>query len=709
MGHDWRLVCAALACALSLCAPSLVLAQAAREGGARAGDETTIPNEVPRSRRSPDDARAHEPRGDSLPAVEGDDPDEVIVVDGSAPLTPLPPSARAVDQQALSLTPRRSADELLRLVPGLHIAQHASEGKAQQFFLRGFDAVHGSDLAVSVAGVPINEPSNVHGHGYVDIGFVIPEVVAGLEARKGSFSADQSDFATAGSVAFELGVQAAQRGARLSYEAGTTNRHRALALIAPEDAPAATFVAAEALSDSGFGQNRAARRATLLGQHRFELAPGRFVDVTGAGYTAQFGEPGVAPLAAVEAGDLGFYDTFADDAVGRSSRALAAARFHNESDRHVIDARVYGQLRRLELRENFTGFLSFPDMGDARDQAHDAATLGATLLVHSDLAPGLAIVGSGLARTDWLAQSEEQVGMDAVAWRENRDVRARLSAVGAGLAVQLARGPWRAEVGGRADVLQISARDRVFDDTRRDATTATVSPRARTSLEVAPGWQVFAAYGHGLRSPEARAVALGDEAQFTTSRSAELGVSRQTSGFTASATGFGAWIENEVVFDHVAGTTLVRNATRRLGAEVAASFRATDWLGLRADATYVHARFTDSGSPVPGVPGLLGRLEARGQRGPWAAGVLASAMAPRDLAFGARGQAFAVVDAMARRSWQSFALELQIDNLLNSQWRESEFQFASRFDPAAPPSQLPRLHFAPGRPLGARLVVSARF
>lgn len=101
---------------------------------------------------------------------------ETIIEAAPAPL-PATATARDVDAGAISAASRHTGDYLLRLVPGLYLSAHGAEGKGQQIFLRGFDAVHGADLEVRVAGVPINEMSNVHGQGYVDLGLVIPEVV----------------------------------------------------------------------------------------------------------------------------------------------------------------------------------------------------------------------------------------------------------------------------------------------------------------------------------------------------------------------------------------------------------------------------------------------------------------------------------------------------------------------------------------------------
>ena len=95
-------------------------------------------------------------------------------------------------------------------MPGLIVTQHSGEGKANQYFLRGFNLDHGTDLAIKVDGMPVNMPTHGHGQGYADINFLIPELVGSVNVRKGPYFADQGDFASAGAVARTIGVHLAR-------------------------------------------------------------------------------------------------------------------------------------------------------------------------------------------------------------------------------------------------------------------------------------------------------------------------------------------------------------------------------------------------------------------------------------------------------------------------------------------------------------------
>jgi len=137
--------------------------------------------------------------------------------------------SRLIRELDIRLRPRESSQELLRLTPGLLIAQHAGGGKAEQIFLRGFDADHGTDVAISVDGVPVNMVSHAHGQGYADLHWLIPEVVDYVEVHKGPYEAADGDLATAGAVALHTKDRLSQ--AEVSTRGGSFSTVHTLALL----------------------------------------------------------------------------------------------------------------------------------------------------------------------------------------------------------------------------------------------------------------------------------------------------------------------------------------------------------------------------------------------------------------------------------------------------------------------------------------------
>ncbi len=621
---------------------------------------------------------------------------------------------RRASSETIATTPHASAEDLLRLVPGLLVSRHGAEGKGRQFFLRGFDAVHGADVELTVDGIPWNEPSNIHGQGYLDLGTVIPEVVTGLVAERGSFRLDQGPFATAGSIRFELGIAPERRGTRLDYEIGSTNRHRVLLSAATRQG--SSFFVAEGLRDDGFGTNRATRRVATIGRAALIDVSGHRLVLTGGGHVARFGEPGTLPLAHFENRGAGFYDSLSPDTDGLSARGFLGLRWTRtpaSARDAATSALVYLQARRLRLEENFTGFLLDAERGDRVAQAHDFVATGLRLADERPLIKdGVARLITGLdLGLDSIEQHEDRIDASHTAFARNRALDARLFTAGAHAGLS-----WQA-----AGVLGIDAGLRLaafgFQSlgpdgaARSDFVPLVVSPRTTVTFFALPELSLIAAYGNGVRPPEARAAvgaatpgatpaeAVG-EARASVSTDLEAGLRwRPDSTWELGVGGFAIYLSREQIFDHLSATTLERGATRRAGLELDVGFRPTRWLELRLDATAVDARFSASGEPVPGAPPIFASFEAHvndlhGISG----GLRAFALGPRPLAHGARAAALVSIDAMARYRRSFWEVSLAIDNVLGSQLREGEFNYASHFDRGVPRSALPRLHFAAGPP-----------
>ncbi|HRE91588.1 MAG TPA: TonB-dependent receptor plug domain-containing protein, partial [Myxococcota bacterium] len=201
---------------------------------------------------------AEEPptQAEADPASEPDPPNRTRVT-GQPGFTP------KVGGLPLTLSLPKTAEDALRLTPGVVVVQHGAEGKAHQLYLRGFDALHGADLEVELEGVRLNEGGNVHATGYFDLSLVPVALVTALTVDKGPFSLDQGLFGTAGTARYRLGVPLSRRGATVGYELGTTNRHRVSFALAPEAARDESFLGGEFVTDSGFGERRAVPHAEV--------------------------------------------------------------------------------------------------------------------------------------------------------------------------------------------------------------------------------------------------------------------------------------------------------------------------------------------------------------------------------------------------------------------------------------------------------------
>ncbi len=208
----------------------------------------------------------------------------------------------------LASVPRQNASELLKLAPGILLTNEGGEGHAEQVFLRGFDAREGQDIEFTVGGVPINESGNLHGNGYADTHFIIPELVQRLRVVEGPFDPRQGNYAVAGSANYELGLE--KRGLTAKYTGGSFNTQRGLLMWGPNGESRGTFAGAEVYSTDGYGQNRDAQRATAMGQYEGRLGERGSYRVTAQGYSTHFHSAGLVREDDYRSGRMGFYDSY---------------------------------------------------------------------------------------------------------------------------------------------------------------------------------------------------------------------------------------------------------------------------------------------------------------------------------------------------------------------------------------------------------------
>lgn len=637
-------------------------------------------------------------------------------------------SSSRVNARDFARVPRRTAEDALQLVPGFLLVQHGSEGKGHQFFLRGFDAIHGADFALSVEGIPVNEWSNVHAQGYIDLGFVIPEAVQSVEVTKGPFSIEQGAFAMAGSAQYDLGIPFADRGLRATYAVGTTNRHRGVVTYSPAQGDGHDFVALEAVHDDGFGQNRGIDRAVALGRVRIlELGGRGRLSALGAAHVARFALPGALRSEDVESGRVGFYDSYDPTSDGDAARLLSALEYEWDDEQLSLRALAFCGYRRLQLLENFTGFLIDPDFGDRRQQEQRTRSFGGEVSFDLTLLDSLALhTGVGMVG-DVFEQGQDHVDENRALLDAERSLDGAQALAHARVGLSYSPLGWLSvSAGARFDVALIDVNDALSGGAQAQGTLSGVSPRLSIQAEPSPRQSLFFSYGRGFRPPEARAFSsfepaltgiaeelyTGGEPRMTATDSFELGSrwSAERGSASVALAGFATLIERESIYDHVSGVNLELNATRRLGAELELTVRPLEYLSLGADATLVDARFVESQRRVPLAPSFIAGVRAMGGSELGAqGGVRLLGIAPRELPHGARGATLISLDATLGYRWRHWRVEAEIENVLGAQLREGEYHYASAWRGGQTASQLPVLHHVAGPPLNVRVGLTAVF
>lgn len=706
----------------------------------------------------PEGGAPPEPADDPGPAAEPQDPFVAYVRASRAPVSA---SDLHVHVGQLADVPRKSAAELLTLAPGILLANHGGEGHASAVFLRGFDAREGQDVEFRLEGMPINDVSNAHGHGYADTHFIIPELVDEVRVLEGPFDPRQGDFAVAGSAEYHLGLH--HRGSELLVGYGSFGTRRLLALWGPEGEQPGTFAGVDLRQGDGFGSNRAHASAALLAQYEAVLGERTRLFVLGQSYAARFDSAGVLREDDFAAGrlpcgtdaDARFFCTYDPRQGGASSRHGVVARLVRRNAASTLEQQFFFSTRSLTLRENLTGFLldrppaGGVQRGDGIEQAYEARVYG--------------LKGGYQLRRPWLGRRHDlELGYFArfdegtsAARRLRRfggepyarlfDHDLRVGNLGVYGAATLRLLPGLSFRGGlRTDTFAYSLTDRMRraadregvrePQERIEAFGVAVQPRVSAQVRLTPGLDWVTSWGTGARSSDAAALSDGELAPFARVQAGETGLVLETAGgekeawtLGARATSFLTHVDRDLVFDEVSGRNSFAGASNRFGGLLQARLALGTWLEVQGSVTYTEAylRAGDAapweltaGERMPYIPRWVSRfdgsvrrtLAVSGQELATSFGLGLTHVAPRPLPLGQFGEPVFLADAAARVRWRALELGLSVRNLFDARWRQAELNYPSNFaDPAQAPSLRAARHFIAGEPRTLFLTLALHF
>ncbi|MEL6348519.1 MAG: TonB-dependent receptor plug domain-containing protein [Myxococcota bacterium] len=635
-------------------------------------------------------------------SVGDDDEDAAIVIEAAR--TRRSASARRLDRDALDALPARSVEDVLRAMPGLHLSVHGGRGKAVQYFLRGFDAVHGGDLAVDVEGVPLNEVSNIHAHGYLDLHLIPPSLVHSVALRPGTWRPDVGDFAVAGGASFQLGLS--RRGGQVRLGAGTDRSGELTVSWRPPRGRSGTFAVADVDLGEGVGMSRSWRQ--LRGAIGVEGRPaGLRARAWLLAYDGRFESPGVLRLDDLSAGVVDFYDAYPDAGGGRSQRLLSSAQLSGGQGQLSWETLGWAGWRDLRLDQNFTGWYTDADNGDRTTQTHGANAGGVRGQIGWRPASLFSLRAGLDLRGDAIDQTETTAGDD----RTTR--RGIQSSAAIWATMPVVASPWlRVEPGLRSAQFVIT---RPSSSSRASA----LAPKLSVVLFEQSPVSGFVSAGRGYRSPNLQGATNSPRAPIALVDSAEAGLTASPNTWVAlRAIGFASRVSDEIVFDHVAGRYLTTGETRRLGADGGVTIHPIPHVRGQLDVTWSDGRYPNTGERIPYAPRLLVSAGAYAERMPLprrvadatlTAGVRGWVLGPRPLPGGFFSDPATVVDLTAAIDWARWRVRCEVDNLLGREWRDGEFVFSSHWDQSTPRSELPVRHITAGTARVARLSLTRGF
>jgi hypothetical protein len=614
----------------------------------------------------------------------------------------------------IRLPPMLRVGELAEAVPGMVATQHSGTGKANQYFLRGFNLDHGTDFAAFVDGVPINMRTHGHGQGYLDLNFIIPELVERTTYRKGPYAASSGDFSSAGSVQFEM--YESLRESFFNVTAGVDDYYRALAAASGElaggtvtgafdytayDGP---WVLNEDLSQTRFYASYAGS-AWDLDTH-FSLL----------GYSGTWNATDQLPLRAVQSGlvdELGFIDPFLG---GRTDRYSLTGNIGNdqwEASAYVVDY-DFG------LYSNFTYLLDDPINGDQFEQVDDRRIYG--LRVDGSLDTATKLNWGGDIRYDDIAQ----VGLFKTSEQERRETvrEDSVDQLSASAYAELVFNPLanlRAAVGVRADYFAWDV-NATRPENSGDGDDLLISPKLNIAYRFNESTEAYANYGRGFHSNDARGKTItvdpvtGDPVDsvdpLVQSNGAELGLRfERDDRFNATATAFWLELDSELLFVGDAGTTEAVGSTSRQGIELATFYQATDWLAINFAYTYTDSKFDKDEGAGRRVPGAIESSATLGLNGTWSNGLFVSARArylgPAPLIEdnSVRAPSSLLVNIGGGYRLGDFSFRLDLFNVFDSDDYDITYYFASRL-PGEPAEGVEDIHYRPLEPRSIRTSVT---
>lgn len=634
-------------------------------------------------------------------------------------------SQGTVDEEQLEHRPLLRPAEVLEVIPGLVVTQHSGTGKANQYFLRGFNLDHGTDFAVHVDGMPLNLPSHGHGQGYADLNFMIPELVEHIHYRKGPYYADEGDFSAAGAA--HVHIKNAFSANFADLQAGSFGYRRGLFGGSTAVGDGALLGALEVGRQDGPWENPEGLRR-LNGVLRYSSGDDRNgFSVTAMGYSARWSSTDQVPVRAVDSRQLGRFGAVDPTDGGQASRHSLSAQWAKGDANSSTRASAYLVRSDLRLFSNFTYFLNDPVNGDQFEQV-DRRTIAGGQASHTwhGLIAGREVehTAGGELRDDDIPEVSLH---GTVARRRLSTVRSdsvRETMKSLYYLASVTWTPWLRSIAGlRGDWLDYRVQS---DNALNSGSGAASLVSPKISLVFGP-WndvEYFVNAGRGFHSNDVRGATIsvdpasGAPAQrvspLVRARGAEVGL--RAAPFKGLQTSLALWrldIDSELLFAGDAGTTEPSRPSRREGIEWGNYFKLSPAVTADFDLNLSRARFTDADPAGNHIPGAAARTASAGltyASGRWTGGLRLRYFGPRPLIEddSQRSGASLLVNAKAGYSiTKQMRLGLEVLNLFDRQVDDITYFYESRLRSEA--AGVFDKHFHPAEPRTVRVSLLLQF
>jgi outer membrane receptor protein involved in Fe transport len=625
-------------------------------------------------------------------------------------------------QADLEVNPVTSTQEVLRSVPGLFIGQHAGGGKAEQLFLRGFDIDHGTDVAISVDGMPVNMVSHAHGQGYADLHFVIPETIENISYGKGSYDKSIGNFATAGHVDFRTTDYVRENV--ISAEIGDFNYQRYVGLVQVLDnTNTSAYIATEYLTfDGPFDSPQNFDRVNLFGKLNYISDAGDELGVSISHFDSEWDASGQIPQRAVDSGLIGRFGAIDDTEGGETSRTSVNINYDFAvSDNEQFSTHLYYSKYDFLLFSNFTFFLEDPINGDQirQHESRDLAGFDAAYTYTTKLSDHKLDLTAGMRlRNDRTEGSELSRTLNRRTTLENiqfGDINETNTSAFAGATWYV--NDFLIDAGLRLERFKFTYKDAITTlyDTQSQSETA-LFPKLNFNYRASDDLQFYLKNGVGFHSNDTRVV-LQQTADDILPKSygSDLGsIWKPTDRLIVNTALWYLYLEQEFVYVGDAGIVEPSGETERYGFDLGLRYQLTDHLFLDSNFNYAHARAInepDGADFIPLAPEWTstGGLSLKDWKG-FNAGIryryIGDRAANEDNSIVAEG--YFVSDLNVNYDIaKNLRLGVAVQNLFDVEWNETQFATESRLQNET--ASVEEIHFTPGTPFFIRGLLQYRF
>lgn len=627
---------------------------------------------------------------------------------------------QSISKIDLRLKPVNTSQEILRIIPGLFIAQHEGGGKAEQIFLRGFDMDHGTDISVNVDGMPVNMVSQAHGQGYADLHFLIPETVDNIEFEKGTYNPEYGDFETGAYINFH--TKNYLKHNRIQLEYGMFNTKRLLAmfnLFGKDNTKQSAYIATEyMLTDGFFDLNQNFNRLNTFFKYQNHLDKKNLLTIEANIFKTRWDAAGLIPLRAVKEKIIDRFGTLDSCGGGQTHRNDLIFRLSSQlSDNANITNMFYFTDYAFDLHSNFTFFLHDTINGDQIRQSESRKVYGYKFVYSQKNSFNnwnfLTKAGVGLRYDD--------INNLALSHTKDRDSIIKRIELGDvdetnfyGFFNEIInRGQWLLKIGARVDNFDFIYVNKLLPKYKVANYSKTVfSPKMTIAYSANSTLQIYLKAGEGFHSNDARMIGETSNDILPKAYGSDLGlIVKPTDNVIFNLAFWALYLEQEYVYSGDEGGIEACGKTFRKGVDFSSHLQFTDWLFAKVDLNYAVPRnidVSDGGIYIPLAPvfssvggiyfshssGINGSLTYRylGKR-------------PADEYYKLATSPYTVVDASLNYTTKKFELGFSIENLLNTPWRDAQFETTTRLRNEKLP--VTDIDFTPGTPfaLKARLAL----